>query len=1376
MSKAFFNVVFFVLLLNPLWLSTACYADWDYKAGIDVIPGVTVVGCSSEQSSVSINRKAKYLVNGYGTGFGIEGEGTHSTHPMGTMWFSGDGTVASGQWVKFDFGKTYDLDSTLIWNYDVNDTTWGTNCCVHDVNVMVSADDSTYTNLGTFTLNSAPKSDTVNFAQRLVTKASSVRYVKLVVKSNYGNGPPNYVGLSEVRFTAAPYPNEKIIRGVKIQAVSGANPGYEADHLVDGYGLGINGVGTHAMWPVGNMWLPGGIAGQWVTFDLGTTYTLGATMIWNWNSNGYFDTTAGVKDVNVMVSPDNSSYTNLGKFTLTKSDGLETSDLRQVLSTVANNVRYVKLYIVNNWGGASYAGLSEVRFREAIGKTLTPFPANGSTGIDPTVILEWVKGDYAQATNAHRVFFGTTFDSVNNATTDSAEYKGVQTGTTYDPCSLSDNATYYWRIDEVNSSDGNSPWKGDVWSFTVSPGTANANYYVASDGNDNNAGTSVGSPFKTITKARDVIRVCTSLPAGGVTVSIRGGVYFLDAPIVFGPDDSGTASAPITYSAYAGEVPLICGGKVITSWTSIGSDTYTTTLSDVADGKWWFRSFFVDGVRSTRARWPNAGAALPTVTAVANAYKTITLSQSIPGTNGTGIESDDTELVMYHSFTAGHAKVVDKGTNSVTTETVCGTANGNLDTSPTSSPAKPCFLENNSAYIDVMNEWSLRRSDGLLTYKMPTGVNPNNCWFVAPKLDQLICIIGTKDNPVQYLNIKGLFLGYTTWPMPDFGYPGIQATHYISNENESQYAIPPAVEMYYARNCKINRCLLAHIGSNAIALSAGCRNNQIIDCKLTDIGGQAVTIGWRGSSKTGLIRDKIDFGHNIPDWLDTSNDTPQNNLVSNNYMIDLGVEWFDAVGIYEACSKSSKITKNILSNMPYTGIDIGFWCSTAYNAYSENDPCVSNNHIQYCMQKLNDGGGLYTIGNLRGTDGAGGAYCTGNLIHDVQAGWAAYNLGNGVYLDGYTDYITVKDTITYNIAGNNHWEQNTSGYEPQNYSYVTDHWGETPGTWGAPEQAIAAAAGTTPSTPNDLTIAWSAGYGSFTVTGNSETWAALYSAKINETNTDVKSYLSINYTGAISGTIPASLVTSSTVTLKVVTSDPDGHTSPEGTSNTLNVPNAPTFVAAGAVASNTTAITPALPANIATGDILLLFLETANQAITIPTPNGGTWTEVTNSPQGTGTAGGTTGARLTIFWSRYNGSQGDPTTSDSGDHQQGRIIAIRGVTTSGNPWDITTGGTEAVSDTSGLIPGATTTVPNTLVVTAIATSLPDATGTSNFSSWTNSNLTSITECIDNTVTAGNGGGLGIVTGIKATAGVYGNTAVTLGSSTYKGMTSIAIKP
>jgi hypothetical protein len=270
-------------------------------------------------------------------------------------------------------------------------------------------------------------------------------------------------------------------------------------------------------------------------------------------------------------------------------------------------------------------------------------------------------------------------------------------------------------------------------------------------------------------------------------------------------------------------------------------------------------------------------------------------------------------------------------------------------------------------------------------------------------------------------------------------------------------------------------------------------------------------------------------------------------------------------------------------------------------------------------------------------------------------------------------------------------------------------------------------------------------------------------------------WLNVASNGALSGTPGAGDAGANSWTVEV--DDGNGGMDTATLNITVNAASSqPSFVGSGAVASGTGAITPSLPSGIASGDILLLFLETSNQAISISNQNGGTWTQVTNSPQYCGTAAGTTGVRLTAFWSRYNGTQGAPTTSDSGNHQLGRIIAIRGAAASGDPWDVTAGGVEAVSDTSGSIPGATTTVANTLVVTAIATSLPDASSTAKFSGWTNANLTSLTERTDNSVNAGNGGGLAIATGVKATAGAYGNTAVTLVNSAYKGMMSIAIKP
>ena len=116
----------------------------------------------------------------------------------------------------------------------------------------------------------------------------------------------------------------------------------------------------------------------------------------------------------------------------------------------------------------------------------------------------------------------------------------------------------------------------------------------------------------------------------------------------------------------------------------------------------------------------------------------------------------------------------------------------------------------------------------------------------------------------------------------------------------------------------------------------------------------------------------------------------------------------------------------------------------------------------------------------------------------------------------------------------------------------------------------------------------------------------------------------------------------------------------------------------------TGAITPAWPTH-QVNDIALLVVETANQAVTLSTPAG--FVEVTNSPQGTGTAAGTAATRLAVYWKRAASSaESAPTVDNSGDHQIARIITFRGVTTSGNPWDVTAGNVASTASTSVSIP------------------------------------------------------------------------------------------
>ncbi|MFZ4456886.1 MAG: right-handed parallel beta-helix repeat-containing protein [Bacteroidales bacterium] len=88
--------------------------------------------------------------------------------------------------------------------------------------------------------------------------------------------------------------------------------------------------------------------------------------------------------------------------------------------------------------------------------------------------------------------------------------------------------------------------------------------YVATTGVDTNDGTK-DKPYKTILKAQTVIRsmkTANTIPAGGVTVWIRGGRYQI-APLSFTAADNGTADKPIIYRAYTGESVSLFTGKQI---------------------------------------------------------------------------------------------------------------------------------------------------------------------------------------------------------------------------------------------------------------------------------------------------------------------------------------------------------------------------------------------------------------------------------------------------------------------------------------------------------------------------------------------------------------------------------------------------------------------------------------------------------------------------------------------------------------------------------------------------------------------------------------------------------------------------------------------
>jgi len=116
------------------------------------------------------------------------------------------------------------------------------------------------------------------------------------------------------------------------------------------------------------------------------------------------------------------------------------------------------------------------------GTASLPKPGNQAVEVHQDKVLSWMAGDFAVT---HDVYLGKVFDDVNDAGRDNDPncvlVSQNQEGTIYEPPDLLEfGQSYYWRVDEFNDLDPNSPWKGDVWSFMV------IDYFTVDDFEDYN--------------------------------------------------------------------------------------------------------------------------------------------------------------------------------------------------------------------------------------------------------------------------------------------------------------------------------------------------------------------------------------------------------------------------------------------------------------------------------------------------------------------------------------------------------------------------------------------------------------------------------------------------------------------------------------------------------------------------------------------------------------------------------------------------------------------------------------------------------------------------------------------------------------------------
>jgi hypothetical protein len=516
--------------------------------------------------------------------------------------------------------------------------------------------------------------------------------------------------------------------------------------------------------------------------------------------------------------------------------------------------------------------------------------------------------------------------------------------------------------------------------------------YVSPGGNDANPGTAT-QPLASLPRARTVVR--QALAAGltaDVTVLLADGTYELTEPLVFGPEDGGTTEHAVTYAAAPGAAPVLSGGRRLGGWQRGEGEVWTTTVAGVGAGTWSFHQLWVDGRRASRARTPNADAPQPSFPLQGAslsddlAVHTYTFA---PGQLAAWKNLGDVEAVVFGSWeiTRKHFAAVDPASG------VAPMAGPHARPHDAMAPAagRWTYLENAREFLDAPGEWYLERSTGVLSYWPRPGEDLATATVMAPALVRLVELRGTAEKPLRNLHLRGLEVAYSDWAIPPGGYLGIQATHFTTGKgwNQGDWGrIEAAVTWDYAEHCSFTDGTLRHLGGAGLALNTRCRDNRIEGNRVTDISANGINLGGP--------REEAEV--------------PQNTRIANNHIYACGLGYAGAVGIWIGFAQGTLVSHNLVHDLPYSGISMGWQWNPEPTPARENS--LEFNHIYDVMKRLGDGGGIYTLGLQPGSR------ILGNYIHDIRRStYAQAAPNNGIFFDEGSTGFEVADNVIYATSG-----------------------------------------------------------------------------------------------------------------------------------------------------------------------------------------------------------------------------------------------------------------------------------------------------------------------------------------------------------------------
>ena len=572
--------------------------------------------------------------------------------------------------------------------------------------------------------------------------------------------------------------------------------------------------------------------------------------------------------------------------------------------------------------------------------------------------------------------------------------------------------------------------------------------WISPKGSDFNDGTRQ-SPKATLTsalrQAREWRRTEDNRIQGGITIYMEGGTYAFHEPVFIRPEDSGTKESPTVIRSVGDEKVILSGGISINGWKKQGK-VWVADVPAFNGRPLDFRQLWVNGKKAVRARDVEDFEKMNRICSVDEKNEilyvpAVSIRRLID--NKGNLKAKYAEMVLHQMWCVANLRI-----RSVEVQGDSAAIRFHQPESriqfehPWPRPMVTTNGHNSAFYLtnarelqDVPGEW-YHDIDARKVYYYPReGEKMQEAEVIVPAVETLVRVEGTLDRPVCHIRFEKITFSYTTWMRPsEKGHVPLQAGMYLTDgyridpkmqrnylnhplDNQGWLGRPAAaVRVVAARQIDFERCRFEHLGSTGLDYEEAVQGGVVRGCLFRDIAGNGLLVGSfsPAAHETHLPYDPAD-----------RREVCTQQHINNCYFTEIGNEDWGCLAIAAGYVGDVNIEHNEISEVPYSGISLGWGWTQTVNCMRNNR--VHANLIHHYAKHMYDVAGIYTLGSQPKS------YVTENCVHSIYKPGYVHDPNHWFYL--YTDegssFITVRDNWTegekylQNANGpGNVWENN----------------------------------------------------------------------------------------------------------------------------------------------------------------------------------------------------------------------------------------------------------------------------------------------------------------------------------------------------------------